>query len=301
MTPDKTSAAEMIKLFQSTMKNGGGRYYREGVGHVFEIFAETVKELGGEVLYDTRVEKINVENNHVTGVTTTNGLTFNAPIVISNAGLRQTVIKLVGESHFSPDYIGSIRKLESNLACVGFRWILDAPLLKYPTYIFYPEGCISQYEDYSQMAAGKKLPEKAYIYLGTTSLYPGLAPPGKQLVYACMSCLGDPEIDIAPYLDYVKKSIQKIMPEIFHHIEKTEIFGPATVPFVGNDIILPHQGGESYGLALSIGQTGKKQPKANTPITGLFYVGCDAGGSGLGTHQAVDSAINVCKLILEKS
>ena len=51
---------------------------------------------------------------------------------------------------------------------------------------------------------------------------------------------------------------------------------------------------------MSVGQTGKKQPKGDSPIEGLFHVGCDAGGSGLGTHQAVDSALNVIKLVIKK-
>ena len=31
---------------------------------------------------------------------------------------------------------------------------------------------------------------------------------------------------------------------------------------------------------------------------GLFFVGCDAGGYGVGTQQAVDSAINVAEMVL---
>ena len=69
---------------------------------------------------------------------------------------------------------------------------------------------------------------------------------------------------------------------------------------MGTDKILPGQGGESYGLALSVGQTGEKQPKGDSPIEGLFHVGCDAGGSGLGTHQALDSALNVLELVIKE-
>lgn len=144
-------------------------------------------------------------------------------------------------------------------------------------YVYYPEGCVAKYNEFIDIVEGHKKPETSYVYSGTTSLYPGMAPVGKQLVYACMSCLGDPDIDLDPYLDYVKNRVMKIMPEIFNHIERTEVFGPANVPGVGTDIVLPHQGGEAYGLALSVGQ---------------------AGGSGLETHQAVDSGINVSKLIL---
>ena len=298
ITSDKSSAAEMIKLFQSAAKNGGGRYYKNGIGYVFEIFAKAVQDFGGSVLFNTRVEKINVEKGKVVGITTKDGKKYHAPIVISNAGLRQSVLKLVGETHFSKDYVHWITNLEHNLACAGFRWILNKPILTYPMIVLFPEGCVAKYSEFVEMAEGKIKPEKSYIYLGTTSLYPGLAPEGKQLVYACMSCLPDPEIDINPYLEYVERKVKQIYPELFNHIEKAEIFGPKHVPSVGTDMILPGQGGESYGLALTVGQSGEKQPKGDSPIEGLFHVGCDAGGSGLGTHQALDSALNVLKLVL---
>jgi len=299
MTSDKTSAAEMIKLFQDTVKNSGGRYYEKGIGHVFETYARAVTKFGGQVLMNTRVAQIHTENGQVTGITTQDGDAFAAPIVVSNAGIRQTVLKLVGEEHFDPDYVAWIKSLESNLACAGFRWTVNKPVLDYPMYVYYPEGCVAHYDEFERMASGEIKPDKAYIYLGTASLYPGMAPPGKQLIYACMSCLGDPEIDITPYLEYVQEVVRKIKPQIFDCIEKTETFGPANVPPLGNDSVLPGQGGEAYGLALSVGQTGEKQPQGDSPITGLFYVGCDAGGSGLGTHQAVDSAIKVSELVLE--
>jgi phytoene dehydrogenase-like protein len=300
-TSDKSSAAEMIKLFQATSKNSGGRYYRNGVGYVFEVFAEAVKEFGGTVLFNSPVSKISVnERGEVTGVITAEGTPYTAPIIISNAGLRQTVLKLMGAEHYSEEYIEWVSGLEHNLACVGYRWFLDKPILELPMYVYYPEGCVAGYSEFVELAEGKKKPENSYIYLGTTSLYPGLAPEGKQLVYACMSCLPDPDLDYGPYLEYVEEKVRGIYPDLFDHIEKTEVFGPRQVPSVGTDAIFPGQGGESYGLGLTVGQTGDKQPKGDSPIKGLFHVGCDAGGSGLGTHQALDSALNVLELVLKE-
>ena len=300
ITSDKSSAAEMIKLFQEVMKNGGGRYYKNGIGYVFEVFAKSVQECGGNLLFNKRVDKINVDvNGKVTGITTKDKNVYSSPIVISNAGIRQTVLKLVGESHFSKDYIDWIKNLEHNLACVGFRWFLNKPVLQYPTYVLYPEGCVAKYIEFIEMANGKIKPEKSYIYLGTTSVYPGLAPQGKQLVYACMSCSADPEIDIKPYLEYIERKVKEIQPDLFDYIEKVETFGPRQVPSVGTDSVMPGQGGESYGLSLTVGQTGDNQPKGDSLIEGLFHVGCEAGGSGVGTHQALDSALNVMKLVLE--
>jgi prolycopene isomerase len=300
MSSDKTSAAESIKLFQATVVSGGGRYYGKGIGHVFEVCARAVEKFGGRVLMKTRVERINVEEGRITGITTASGERFEAPLVVSSAGIRQTVLKLVGEDRFDPAYVDWIKSLEGNLACAGYRWVLNRPVLKSPMYIYFPEGCVATYDEFEKMARGELKPTRSYIYLGTTSLYPGLAPGGKQLVYAAMSCLGDPDLDIQPYLDYVARRVREIMPELFDCIEKEEVFGPGNVPALGNDAVLPGQGGESYGLALSVGQTGDKQPKGDSPIEGLYYVGCDAGGSGLGTHQAVDSAINVSKMLLDR-
>jgi prolycopene isomerase len=298
MTSDRTSAAEAIKIFQEATNNGGGRYYGKGIGHVFEVCADAVEKLGGTVLMKTRVQSIDVEDGHVTGITTEAGEKYRAPLVLSSAGVRQTVLKLVGKEHYQQEYVDWVTGLEGNLACAGYRWVLNKPVLEVPMYIYFPEGCVATFDEFEKMASGEIKPSHSYIYLGTTSLYPGLAPEGKQLVYAVMSCLADPDLDIQPYLDYVRKRVHKVMPEVLDCIEREETVGPGNVPALGNDAILPGQGGESYGLALSIGQAGNERLRGDSPIEGLYYVGCDAGGSGLGTNQAVDSALNVSRMVL---
>jgi hypothetical protein len=41
--------------------------------------------------------------------------------------------------------------------------------------------------------------------------------------------MGNPEIDIKPYLDYVTAMVRKFMPEVFDCIELEEEVGPANV------------------------------------------------------------------------
>jgi len=55
--------------------------------------------------------------------------------------------------------------------------------------------------------------------------------------------------------------------------------------------------GEVIGLAQSYNQIGKNKPHPQTPVEGLYLVGCDAGGRGVGTEQAADSALKVTNLI----
>ncbi len=102
------------------------------------------------------MERINVNNGKVTGITTKDGKKYKTLIVISNAGLRQIILKLVSKEYYTKDYIDWVLNLEHNLACVGFRWILNNPVLTYPTIVLYLEGCVTKFSEFVEMTEGKK-------------------------------------------------------------------------------------------------------------------------------------------------
>ena len=56
---------------------------------------------------------------------------------------------------------------------------------------------------------------------------------------------------------------------------------------------------QAVGIAQVVGQCGSSKPDARTPLPGLYIVGCDAGGRGAGTHQAVDSGFNVAAMVAQ--
>ncbi len=299
MSSDKVPAAEMIKIFQEAAKNNGGRYYEGGIGHFFEVMASAVEENGGKMLMNTRVASIDIAGGKVSGITTESGEKYFAPTVVSSAGIRQSVLKLAGEEHFEPSYVKRIKELQSNLACVGYRYFVDAPVLDHVMMVYYPEGCVETYEEFERMTRGEKKPKHNYIYIGTTSFYPNMAPKDQQIIYSCMSCAPDPAIDVQPYLDYVEARTKKIVPDLYNHIISKEIMSPADVPAFGNDSIFDGQGGESYGVAIAVGQAGKTRPEFKSPVDGLFFVGNDVAGEGLGTHLAVDSGFKVFEFLVK--
>ncbi len=61
---------------------------------------------------------------------------------------------------------------------------------------------------------------------------------------------------------------------------------------------MPGAGGETIGLGQIVGQCGSHKPSIRAPIGGLFYVGCDAGGGGVGTQQAIESGMNVAEAVV---
>ncbi|PKP67213.1 MAG: hypothetical protein CVT86_02155, partial [Alphaproteobacteria bacterium HGW-Alphaproteobacteria-8] len=93
--PDVMSAWEVVITRQKALRNGSGYEVEGGAGKIAELFTDSVIKNGGTVMMNTYVEKIIVEDGKATGVATNKG-TFKAPIIISNAGIQPTVLKLVG-------------------------------------------------------------------------------------------------------------------------------------------------------------------------------------------------------------
>ena len=96
----------------------------------------------------------------------------------------------------------------------------------------------------------------------------------------------------------VEEAIAAAWPGITDHIVKREAYTTQSVSAQSRDSVVPGQGGECIGLGQFIGQVGRTKPDPRTPLPGLYLVGCDAGGIGMGTHQAVDSAFNVAAMVL---
>jgi hypothetical protein len=46
-----------------------------------------------------------------------------------------------------------------------------------------------------------------------------------------------------------------------------------------------------------VGHCGPGEPSIKAPIRGLYFVGCNAGGTGVGTQQAIESGINVADAV----
>ena len=136
---DVLPASEAIRTLQEIMLQHGGLYASSGgIGRLAEIYADTVEENGGRVVYRARVRAIEVEAGRVTGVRTDQGV-FTAPIVVSNAGLQTTVLKLVGEQHFDKSYANWVRDLVPSWGMIGLRYFLDTELLDEPYALVFSE------------------------------------------------------------------------------------------------------------------------------------------------------------------
>jgi len=297
---DLMAASEFVKTIKEHLASGTVMYFKGGYGKLFEACAAAVERYGSEVLLRTRVERITVADGAVRSVVTDKG-TFHAPIVVSNAGIQPTVLKLVGEEHFDTSYANYVKGLVPSLGIMGIRYFLDKPVIERPMYMTVSDDNYVTVERAAKAKAGE-LPDDVVLLVVVPSNYdPDLAPPGKQCVLVGTLCPpGADEGNRQLFWDKVDETVAAIWPDLPAHVEHKEYYHTGDVSSVTRDHVLPGQGGECIGLGQIVGQCGRHKPSAKAPIHGLFYVGCDAGGYGCGTHQGVDSAFRVAQMVAER-
>ena len=294
---DRLAASEMIRVLQDFGPGGAGRYHGGGFGRVAEVFCRGVERHGGRVLLGTRVEKIEVEGGAVRGIVTAAGR-FRAPVVVSNAGIQPTVLKLVGEAHFDASYANYVRDLVPSQAIMGIRYFLDRPFFEHGMYVAFSDDSYLDADRFARLQSGW-LPDDVLVFNTVPAFYDqSLAPEGKQCAVMGTFCAPDPDLAYAEALwQRLDETAKRLWPGLDECIESQTRYGSRQVSDLTRDSVLPGQGGECIGLAQIVGQCGRQKPDAASPIGGLYYVGCDAGGYGCGTHQAADSGVKLADRI----
>ncbi len=295
---DLVPASEMFKTMNTIPINGGSGYIKGGFARLAEECVEAVKRNGGTVKFRAAVEKITIKDGQVRGVVTSLG-EYDAPVVVSNAGIQPTVLKLAGIEHFDKSYVNYVRDLVPSFGLMGCRYFLNKPVLDHPLYITFSDEAYWNIERSLKAKAGQVLKD-GLIHIVIPSIFdPSLAPEGKQLVLASIMSPADPEMaNPQAFWDQLDKTISEIWPDFHKHIERKETFSISDISNASRDHVLPGQGGECIGLGQIVGQCGRTKPSERSPVRGLFYVGTDAGGYGCGTHQALESAFNVARQVL---
>jgi len=280
------SAAEFILCFSNQVKAKNLCYPLGGMRAVPMAYLEALESMGGEVRYSTPVERIVVESGRVRGVEA--GEFIPADLVISNTGIKETVA-LAGRHNFPDHYLSRVDALRLSFGAVSVKYALDAEVVKPHLFCYFPD-----FRDPQQAE------RQAAIFVPVpTAADPSLAPPGCQLVLA--GSLAPPGLEdreqaaavCGEILDRIENTMRDLFPDIEDHIVWkirtdtryiAEISGRWT--------------GEVIGLAQNRHQVGKNRPSQVTPVEGLYLVGADAGGRGVGTEMAADSALNLWRLLL---
>ena len=84
---------------------------RGGMGQLCIALKKSAQNNGAEIKLNSRVNSIQVENNHVAGVVLDNGEKIAAATVISNADINQTLLKMVGPGNLDTDIVRRVKHI----------------------------------------------------------------------------------------------------------------------------------------------------------------------------------------------
>ena len=301
---DLASAVEYVRVFKDSFSDGGGGYPVGGFGHLVGVLERSFKANGGEIRLETRVEKIKVKDGQVRGVVTKDGGEFKAPIVVSDAGIHPTILKLVGEKHFDKSYVRYVKDLVCGFGITGQLYFLSKPAINWDLCMTYTDKSWWNLERYIKVKNGEVPDEVSFFGWVPSNYEPRIAPEGKQLLIAATMCPADPEdSNITALCHKTEEALFELWPEVESAIEAKEYYGPAQVSALTRDHVMPGgQGGECLGLGQVVGQCGSKKPFSETAVQGLFLVGVDAGADpefNMGMHQSVNSAMKVARKVTQ--
>ena len=288
-----------------------GAYYPVGGAQVTsDRLADSIERHGGKILLMTEVTRIVVEGWKAVGVEFNSHhlgrCTVRAPVVISDADLKHTLLDLVGPAYLSDKTVKRTRVYEMSPALgvvfLGIR--RDLRVEGVPNTNFWVHPSYDQEPVYADARAGRFHPQP-FCFISSSTLKdpdnPKDAPPGitkMELVAVVPSqpkAWGTTEQEIAdgsyhdnPAYKRIKaafagrliRTAERVFPGLGGQVVYQEVASPMThTRFTGST------GGTSYGIALIPSQFLFKRPGNSTEVKGLYLCGANtmSGHGILGT------------------
>jgi phytoene dehydrogenase-like protein len=107
--------------------SGAWGHVRGGMGAITQALAASGRAAGAVVRTDAPVRSIDVRDGQVTGVTLVSGEELHAPVVLSGAHPKTTLLDLVGAEHLPDDVVEDMRRYRTRGGSVKVNWILSEP------------------------------------------------------------------------------------------------------------------------------------------------------------------------------
>ncbi|MHA1291651.1 MAG: phytoene desaturase family protein [Promethearchaeota archaeon] len=261
-----------------------------------ETIWKGIEKIGGELLLNDPVKEIIIENNKVVGVITQKGEKHEAPIIISNIGLKETMLNLVKNDLLAPEYIEQIRSLKPSLGVLALRLLLDKKISDLP-YLFAVQKDTEKYFKQFDEGIIPEYPPMVFIPM-ISNMSPNLVPDGYQLLLPAVvldyNVIQDDNWE--PWEKMLENTVYTIFPEIKEHIVWKSFFNSAHA-----EKLWGKEGGPCIGLAQITSQVADKKHDFRTPIDGLYLSGADVGQevSGVGVELAITSGMKCAEMILK--
>ncbi|MHA1797104.1 MAG: phytoene desaturase family protein, partial [Candidatus Helarchaeota archaeon] len=327
VTDQQTSAGEWIYCQQDLMKNKSSGFPQGGTIAVPRAYCDIITKHGGEVNIDTSVEKILVKNGSAIGVKLKDGRHIESDIVISNAGIKDTVLKLIGEEFFPSEFVNKVKNYQFSLATLMLKLALNKKITEENMVMFLSFDEIvkearklnlipgaenmtdeefAQQVSFDTIAKAREKPEfKNYvppkhfaIFIPIVSnLDPTSAPEGKQLIFAGSGAPASNEeaLNYDKWAESIMAGVRDVFPNIDEHVIWKKITTPQDIDSFAGKF------GNVIGIAQTIDQVGKNRPPQELPgINNVYECSADTGLHGIGGELAADSALRLYQKLTKK-
>jgi phytoene desaturase len=255
-------------------KHGGVWFTNGGMYSVVEAFEKVFKEIGGKVVTNAEVEKIQIENGRAVGVKTKSA-DYKADLVVSNADLAHTYKDLINQQH---------RKKYTDRHVKNMKYSMSAFLLylgvkkQYPQLLHHTLILSERYKGLvNDIFKNKILPEDQSMYLHVPSRSDaGMAPEGSESMYVLIPVTNmDADIDWDAKKESYAKHILNFLEKDFkldglqENLEVLEIFTPKDFAVTQNAHL-----GSAWGVEPTLMQSAYFRPhNRSEDIPNLYFVG----------------------------
>jgi prolycopene isomerase len=262
----------MMNVF-AAMQHMEHTYYPVGGSQkLADVMAEAFRERDGELLLDSPVSRIIVEDGRARGVELSDGRTFSAPLIISNAAPQHTYGKLIDREQVPARFLEKLGKLKCSVGpfrvCLGLDYDVAEHGMAEHEYMFY--GTYDHAETGRAMERGDLALLSAY---SPSRISPGLAPAGHSTLILTTLLPWHPERDWRAHKDEIAAEMiamieKKKLPGLSKHIVVKGILTPADLEKLTNSAE-----GAMYGWANTPDQVLSLRLSMRSPIDGLYHVG----------------------------
>jgi prolycopene isomerase len=320
LPPWEVSAGEAIYAFQKMVQDNRLSYPQGGAAAIPRAFVRALQKYGGELRTRAGVESLEKRSSGRWRVGLSDGGELEARAVVSTTSLRD-LLRIAGEDRFPAEYAARVKSLRKSYVAVQAKVALPKKLES--------AGCIvggwardpafdpwnitrADYRKTFVDLDHGRVPAVVPVYCPIpTNFDPSLGP--GQLLTACAvaPCTDTPRPDDTnrharpsgaqrrgvndrSFIDGLLRAMEALMPGCLD--------GALFVDTMGTEALASWIG-KAGGPAVSTGQTpdqvGRRRPPVRTPLHGLYVCGDAAGGRGIGTELACQSAMECVDAVLE--
>ena len=276
-----------------------GNYYPVGGSQKFsDELAFRFEQCGGHILTKSLVRQIIVKDGRATGIRIETGPRRSRYVaqvavgaVVSNADMRQTVFKMVGEEYFPADYTAGIRSLRTSFPCylahIGVQGISTEVLRGVHGYYW---------NDWDSDRVGA---DAFQFKIFVPTLYePQMAPPGGHVVIVQKVT----DIDYDAVTDWkshklgIERFVLKRLNELIPNFSDKIVVCQSASAQTSYRFTMNHHGA-MLGWEMSPQQLGRGRPDIVSPISRLLFAGQWTRPGG-GITPVIISAMRVAQRII---